>query len=322
MKKNFKPKAGSKPAANPFDVYQMVTDKILKQIEETGVLPWTKPWKAASLNGHGAFPMNGKTRRRYDGVNFFLLQCSGYSSPYWFTFKQIEELKGSIIKGEKATQIVFWKINLYDEKDEVTGEMKSKKVPLLRYYNVFNLEQCEGINIDAAAPVTPSEPAQINTPLELGQMVIDQYGRLQPALSIQVRESNEAYYQPGRDLVNMPEINQFESSEAFYSVFFHELAHSTGHTTRLNRKEIAEGSVFGSGGYGQEELTAELTAAFICAEVGISNETTETRSAAYIKNWMNTIKADKKLFIMAAGRANKAAHLILNKDAAIEEEVN
>lgn len=322
MKKNFKPKTGSKPAANPFDIYQMVTDKIIKQIEDSGKLPWCKPWKSAGVNAVGMFPMNGKTKRRYEGVNFFLLQFSGYASPYWLSFKQVEELKGTIRKGEKATQIVFWKINAYDEKDEATGDIKTKKVPLLRYYNVFNAEQCDGLKLPIHAIPEPTEPANNNSPLELGQMVIDQYGKLQPALSIQVRESNEAYYQPGRDLVNMPTIGQFENSEAFYSVFFHELAHSTGHTTRLNRKEIAEGSVFGSGGYGQEELCAELTAAFICAEVGISNETTETRSAAYIKNWMNTIKADKKLFIMAAGRANKAAHLILNKDAAIEEEIN
>jgi antirestriction protein ArdC len=322
MKNNFKPKSKSAASANPFDVYQMVTDKILKQIEETGRLPWTKPWKSAGLSGNGVFPMNGKTKRRYEGVNFFLLQFSGFTSPYWLSFKQVEELKGTIRKGEKATQIVFWKINKYDEKDETTGEIKQKQVPLLRYYNVFNVEQCEGLNLPVEAIAEPTEPQNDNTPIELSESVIDQYGRLQPALTIQVSESNEAYYQPGRDLVNMPVINQFESSEAFYSVFFHELAHSTGHKDRLNRKEVVEGSVFGSGGYGQEELCAELTAAFICAEVGINNETTETRSASYIKNWMQTIKADKKLFIMAAGRASKAANYILNKDAAIEEEVN
>lgn len=321
MKKTFKPKAGKTPA-NPFDVYQMVTDKILKQIEDTGSLPWCRPWKSAGIGGHGVFPMNGKTKRRYEGVNFFLLQLSGFSSPYWLSFKQVEELKGSIRKGEKATQIVFWKINAYDEKDEVTGELKTKKVPLLRYYNVFNADQCEGLKLPVVAIPEPTEPLNENAPIEMSEYVINEYGRLQPALTIQVRESEQAYYQPGRDLVNMPVIGQFENSEAFYSVFFHELAHSTGHATRLNRKDITEGVSFGSGGYGQEELCAELTAAFICAEVGISNETSETRSAAYIKNWMHTIKADKKLFIMAAGRATKAANYILNKKEVTEEEIN
>lgn len=306
-----------KPTANPFDVYQMVTDKILKQIEESGKLSWVKPWKCA---GSGNFPMNGRTKRRYEGVNFFLLQFSGYTSPYWLSFKQVEEMKGHIIKGEKATQIVFWKVNQYSDIDPETGKETKKSIPMLRYYNVFNLEQCEGIIIkDNAEPVIYNS----NDPIEISETVINQYGQLQPALTLRVQESPQAYYMPAKDLVNMPEINQFESSEAFYATYFHELGHSTGHESRLNRKEVAAGSVcFGSGDYGQEELTAELTAAFICAEIGLNNETQENRSAAYIKNWMHTIKADKKMFVMAAGRATKAANLILNRKEEENHEVN
>lgn len=318
MKKNFKAKAGKAPAASPFDVYQMVTDKILKQIEESGKLTWVKQWTAG--NGHSNWPMNGKTRRRYDGVNFFLLQFSGFTSPYWLTFKQIEEMKGSIIKGSKATQIVFWKMNLYDEHNEATGQMEQKKVPMLRYYNVFNLEQTEGINI---LPIGPVTPLVVHEPIEISETVINEYGKLQPALKIRVQESPQAYYQPGADLVNMPVLGQFESPEAYYSTFFHELGHSTGHSSRLNRKEVmSNSSHFGSGDYGQEELTAELTAAFICAEIGISNETLERNSAAYLKHWKEAIKADKKMFIMAAGRANKAATLIMNRKEVTDEEIN
>lgn len=318
MAKKFKPKAKSTAAVSPFDVYQMVTDKILKQIEETGKLTWVKPWKVGA--GQSNFPMNGKTKRRYDGVNFFLLQFSGYCSPYWFSFKQIEDMKGNIKKGEKATQIVFWKINLYDEVNEVTGKTEVKKVPMLRYYNVFNLEQTEGIVMPV---IGAPEPLNEFEPIELSESVIDQYGRLQPSLKLQVRESPQAYYQPGADLVNMPVIGQFESPEAYYSTYFHELGHSTGHETRLNRKEVTGNHAhFGSGDYGQEELTAELTAAFICAEIGLSNETQERNSVAYLKNWMHTIKADKKMFVMAAGRATKAANLILNKNEVKEEDIN
>lgn len=300
-------KKQAKAAGNPVDVYQMVTDRILKQIEETGTLTWVKPWKYSGVSN--SFPMNGKTKRRYDGVNFFLLQLAGYSSPYWLTFKQIEEMKGSIKKGEKATQVVFWKINTYKEVNPETQEEKNKQVPLLRYYNVFNIEQCEGIEIAHEAAKTPYAE---HTPIERSEFVINQYGQLQPSLKLRVEESSEAYYMPGWDLVNMPLIHQFESPEAYYSVFFHELGHSTGHADRLHRKEVAECARFGSCDYGQEELTAELTAAFICAQIGISNETTERRSSAYIQNWKKRIKADKKMFIMAAGRAAKAANLILN----------
>lgn len=313
--KNYK--ASSKPTGSPFDVYQMVTDKLLKQIEEAGKLPWTKPWKCV---GGGNFPMNGRTKRRYEGVNFFLLQFSGYTSPYWLSFKQVEELKGNVKKGEKATQIVFWKVNQYTDTDAETGKETKKSVPLLRYYNVFNVEQCEGITIkDNTPPVVYNS----NDPIEISETVIDQYGKLQPALTMRVQESPQAYYMPGKDLVNMPELKQFESSEAFYATYFHELGHSTGHETRLNRKAITAGTAyFGGNDYGEEELTAELTASFICAEIGLNNETQENRSAAYLKNWMHAIKADKKLFIMAAGRASKAANLILNRKEVTEEEIN
>jgi antirestriction protein ArdC len=118
----------------------------------------------------------------------------------------------------------------------------------------------------------------------------------------------------------MPLLNQFNSSQSFYSTFFHEISHSTGHKKRLNRKEVVETSFFGSCDYGTEELTAELTSAFICAEIGISNENTERNSIAYLKNWKNAIKADKKLFLMASQRASKSAKYILNKQEETHEE--
>jgi hypothetical protein len=118
----------------------------------------------------------------------------------------------------------------------------------------------------------------------------------------------------------MPLLNQFNSSQSFYSTFFHEISHSTGHKNRLNRKEVAETSFFGSCDYGTEELTAELTSAFICAEIGISNENTERNSIAYLKNWKNAIKGDKKLFLMASQRASKSAKYILNKQEETHEE--
>ena len=118
----------------------------------------------------------------------------------------------------------------------------------------------------------------------------------------------------------MPLIDQFNTAESFYSTFFHEMGHSTGHATRLNRKEVTETIHFGSCDYGTEELTAELTASFLCAEIGISNENTERNSIAYLKNWKNAIKADKKLFLMASQRASKAAKFILNKPEETQEE--
>jgi antirestriction protein ArdC len=300
-----------KPQKTPFDIYQIVTDRILKQIEETGKLVWQKPWYAT----HGNLPMNGKTKRPYEGVNMFLLQFNSFTSPYWLSFKQVEEMGGNIKKGEKSTQVVFWKMNKYTETNEA-GEEKSKTVPLLRYYNVFNVEQCENITIASNQTVAFTEHQQI----ENAEQVIKTYQQNNPALQINICESSQAYYKPKADSVNMPLLKQFVTPAKYYSTFFHELAHSTGHETRLNRKEVATTIIFGSCDYGTEELTAELTAAFICAENGISNENSEANSIAYLKNWMRTIKADKKMFIMAAARANKAAKFITASQAAEVEE--
>ena len=316
-------KVTKKPTQNlqSFDVYQMITDKILKQIETSGKLTWVKPW--STKGGYTNFPMNGKTKRRYDGVNFFLLQFSGYTSPYWLTYKQIEEMGGNVIKGEKSTQVVFWKINQYTNTNEVTGENETKKVPLLKYYNIFNVKQCENITIKDAVTPTPVsvEKYNDNLALEVCEAVINQYKQQQAGLKVVIHESDRAFYRPSSDLVTMPLLAQFNTSEEFYSTFFHELGHSTGHETRLNRKEVtSHTSQFGSSDYGVEELTAELTAAFLCAEIGISNETQERNSVAYLKHWMQAIKADKKMFIMASGRANKAAKLIMNKVEVETEE--
>jgi len=293
-----------------FDLYEIVTNKILEDIEKTEKLTWVKSWKTNS----GAIPMNGKSKKQYNGINFFLLQMYGYSSPYWLTYKQVTELGGNVKKGEKGAMVVFWKLNEYTKTNEATQKDEIKKVPILRYYNVFNLEQCENVTIADNSEKIEYTQHEKN---ELCEGIIKGYVNKYSSLSTAVKESNRAFYQPSKDYVQMPLLEQFESAESFYSVFFHELGHSTGHKSRLNRKEINETASFGSCDYGTEELTAELTAAFICAEIGINNENTERNSAAYLKNWKNAIKADKKLFIMASQRASKAAKLILNKQ---EEE--
>jgi antirestriction protein ArdC len=289
-----------------FDLYEIVTNKILEDIEKTDKLTWVKSWKT---NG-GGYPMNGKSKKPYNGINFFLLQMYGFSSPYWLTYKQVTEMGGNVRKGEKGAMVVFWKLNEYTKTNEATKEDEVKKVPILRYYNVFNVEQCENVTITDNTPQIEYTQHEKN---EICESIIKGYVNKYESLSASVKESNSAFYQPSKDYVQMPLLEQFESAESFYSVYFHELGHSTGHKSRLNRKEVNETASFGSCDYGTEELTAELTAAFICAEIGINNENTERNSAAYLKNWKNAIKADKKLFIMASQRASKAAKLILNK---------
>jgi antirestriction protein ArdC len=298
-----------------FDLYQVITDKILDEIEKTGKLNWVKEWK--TKRGTNVFPMNGISKKRYEGINFFLLSMHDYVNPYWLTYKQVEQLGGNVRKGEKSTMIVFWKLNEYTKTNEATQKDEVKKVPLLRYYNVFNVEQCENVTIkaDEVSEVEYND----NEKIDIAQNIVESY-QMREAINYDIKESDRAYYRPSTDSITMPLIGQFNSSQSFYSTFFHEISHSTGHKKRLNRKEVVETTYFGSCDYGTEELTAELTSAFICAEIGISNESTERNSVAYLKNWKNAIKGDKKLFLMASQRASKSAKYILNKQEETHEE--
>lgn len=275
-------------------IYEMITDKIVDMLEK-GVAPWRKPWVG------NAAPKNLVSKKPYRGINTFLLGASPYSSPFWLTFKQAKDLKGSVKKGEKGTPVIFWK--LY-EKEDADVEDGKKTIPVLRYYTVFNAEQCEGIK-------TP--------PLEIREW--PEHERIERAEAIQLAMPNrptvlfgggEAYYMPSTDTVSVPEIRRFEQREEFYSTLFHELAHSTGHASRLNREAIAEPHFFGDRVYSKEELIAEMASSFLCATCGIESATLEN-SAAYIQGWIKALRGDSRLAITAAAAAQKAADYILNQ---------
>jgi antirestriction protein ArdC len=280
------------------DVYQIVTDKIISLLEQ-GTIPWQKPW--ATNNG---LPKNLVSGKEYRGVNVFLLGCQQYGSPYWLTYKQAQDKGGTVRKGEKSSVAIFWKLldrssaTLETEAPDATG-----KIPLLRYYNVFNLEQCDGIE----SPVTDT-PTYTFTPVEMAEKIVSGY-KDKPEISY---GGNKASYSPMTDSIRMPYDYRFEKSETFYSVLFHEMGHSTGHQSRLARKEVIERYDFGSEFYGAEELCAELTSSMLCGVAGISNQTVEL-AASYLSGWLSVIKKDKKAIIVAAAQAQKAADHILGK---------
>lgn len=277
------------------NVYEIVNNRILELLEQ-GTIPWRKPWNAST-----GMPKNLVTKKEYRGVNVFLLSCMPYSSPYWLSFKQVSERNGHIRKGEKATVVVFWK--WLDRKDaddtETTG---NGRVPFLRYYNVFNLEQCEGI--EAPEPV---ETVNQFDPIDKAADIITSMP-IKPEVKF---GDNRAYYLPSLDYVQLPHLHTFEGPEEYYNTMFHELVHSTGHSKRLGRKSILEPSFYGSHEYSKEELVAEMGAAFLCGHSGIENMTLEN-SAAYIRGWLSVLKGDKTLLVHAAAAAQKAADFILN----------
>jgi antirestriction protein ArdC len=273
------------------NIYQMINKRIIDLLEKDEI-PWRKPWVSGD-------PVNFITRKPYRGINPFILISSGFSCPYWVSFKQAKGKGGRIKKGEKGFPVVFWKwIEILDHESE-SGK---KNVPFLRYYTVFNLEQTDGIEI-------PKTQTRDFNPITKAEKVIREM------LNAPLIKYNEprAYYRPSEDLVNMPKQNLFRSDEEYYSTLFHELTHSTGHECRLNRNEISSVSHFGSHDYSKEELVAEMGSAFLCGYCGIEPAVIENQ-AAYIQNWLKRLRNNKKWLILAASKAQRAADLILGID--------
>jgi antirestriction protein ArdC len=273
------------------NVYDVINSRIMELLEQ-GTVPWRKPWNA-SIN----MPRN-ISGRGYRGINIFMLSCSPYSSPYWLTFNQVQDKGGRVIKGSKSTPVIFWK---WLDKDD--GENSTiGKIPMLRYYNVFNVEQCEGIESPPSTEV--SHPF---TPIERAELIL-----LGAPMKPEVRHGgNRACYSPSLDYIQMPQKTAFNSAEEYYGTLFHELGHATGHAKRLARKSILEPSYFGSHDYSKEELVAECCSSFVCGHAGIESSIIEN-SAAYIKGWLKALKNDKTLLVQAAGQAQKASDYILN----------
>jgi antirestriction protein ArdC len=287
------------------DAYQVITDRVITLFEQ-GVIPWQKPWQSEQL-----LPQNLISRKAYRGVNVFLLHAMMYESPFWLTYKQAQELGGNVKRGEKSCPVVFWKWLDVDEDNE------RKRVPFLRYYSVFNIAQCEGI--EAHVPKTEQTKREHN-PIEAGERIV----LAMPSRPEIKHGLDRAFYSPSGDFVGMPLPGQFRSGQDYYSVLFHELTHSTGHESRLNRKGVngadGEWSAFGSQSYSKEELVAEMGAAFLCGQAGIVERTLDN-SAAYIGAWLARLKDDRRLVVQSAAQAQKAADFILGLRYAEESGV-
>ncbi len=289
-------------------VYDIVTAQIIEQLEK-GEIPWRKPWNSAE-----GMPRNLVSKRAYRGINVWILAGRGYESPYWLSFKQCKDLGGTVKKGEESTLVVFWKFLIADNTPE--GEQpdpkntKARTIPMLRYYRVFNVEQCEGLEKHIPQAETPKT---FNALAEAEKIVEAYQGK--PRIT---HGQAGAYYRPSADLVGMPARTSFENPEEYYSTLFHELTHSTGHKDRLGRFETDEVAGFGSQTYSKEELIAEMGASYLCNEVGILQSTIEN-SAAYIRGWLKRLQDDKRLIVTAAAQAQKAVDHIRGQQPASQE---
>jgi len=289
------------------DVYAIVTEKIINLLE-SGVVPWRRPWTSTGL------PRNLIARKPYRGINYFLLSASKYVSPFWLTMRQANQLGGSIRKGEESTIVTFWKIddakqNDTEDLDAEPKDEKSRRRFVLRFYRVWNLEQCE--LPQAVLDKLPKIETHQHDPIEAVERIIA--GMPNPPEI--VRAGSKAYYSPITDRITLPPRELFESAAEDAATTLHELSHSTGHEKRLGREGITEVAPFGSAVYSREELVAELSAAFLCAEAGISNAVIHNQ-AAYVAGWLARLRDDRRLIVHAAAQAQKAADYILNRTAA------
>jgi antirestriction protein ArdC len=282
-------------------VYEIITNQIIEKLE-AGVVPWRKPWQ------HGE-PANLISQRQYSGINKFLLGCNEYSSRFWLTFNQANRLGGRIKSGAKSSLVTFWKRNTYTKHNEDTNEDEKRNGFLLRYFNVFNLDQTEGI----AEKLGLTEPSQVVPNIGVCDAIVKDMPTRPEIVS-----ALNAWYSPIADKVGIPAINSFTGSEEYYSTLFHELVHSTGHKSRLHREQFDNPVRFGSESYSKEELVAELGASMLCGVAGIA-PTTLDNSAAYLKGWISRLKGDSRLIISAASAAQKASDYILGKSQNVAE---
>lgn len=284
-------------------------DKVLGQIltmMEGGKIPWHCPWKRRDQ-----MPINLFTGEKYHGFNSFWLGLLGGGSKYWLGMQQANQLGGRIRKGEAGTPIIFPRLEKMTKKNAEGEEQEG--VALLGFSGgyVWNLNQIDGIT----APTEAEYEEKEFNPIQAAEKIIEQMPQ-RPEIRY---SGSSAHYRPSTDLIQLPLIADFESESEYYSTIYHELAHASGHSTRLNRKGITDPARFGSHEYSKEELIAEFASSYLCAEAGIERGTIKN-SAAYIQNWARVLKADKTMIFFAAAQAEKAAKYILNvKDEVAEE---
>ena len=340
---------GLNKAVKPSDIYDMITNRMKELIKKASGSGYKKKWKARVYGEGYLIPFNFQSKKRYRGVNMFLLtDFEPLKNPYFLTFKQIEKNKGTLKKGSSGHPVIYFtklykyeqaepklafstydkkkmiaflnsnrsRINLFKVGFNAESIARQSYLPILKYYNVFNGSDIEGIDFDLdnfkIGYVNQPLPALDENKMPIAEAVIKNYPSPQPKYGF---GGDRAYYAPGGDKIQMPYIVDFESAQDYYRTFFHEIGHSTGATKRLARDFSGK---FGSKKYAFEELIAEWAAVFLSAEAGIVFHT-NMNHAEYLKNWNNALtkaKDDNKFIMRACTEAQKAADFILqyNKD--------
>ena len=275
------------------DIYQAITARFIEQLKR-GTVPWQRPWLGVQ---------NIVSRKPYRGINSLLLGSAEFQSPFWLTFKQSLDLGGHVKKGEKSAPVIYYKI--LEKRDEagkivLREDGRPARVPFVRWANVFNLDQTEGIQAPA---ITTSQ--NVTQPHEKAAAIVEN-ARLCPIH----HAGFAAFYSPQDDVIRIPAPSIFRSQDDFYHTLYHEMIHASGHISRLNREGITQHTRFGSERYSKEELIGELGAAFLSNEAGILDAVRFENSAAYLASWTRKLESDPRL-LSAASQAQRASDFIV-----------
>lgn len=288
------------------DVFAIITNRVIDQLKQS-VIPWRKPWT------EGGHPQNLFTKRPYTGINTWLLGSLGYSQNYFLTWKQLKAVGASVKKGEKGTMIVFWKTVLQQHSKNNTEPPQTKSV--LRYYYVFNIAQIDNLPEVITIPFSP----EINMHLGACDEIIEAMPHC-PAIK---HSKQKAYYDPIKDCINIPKQSSFDAISSYYSTLFHELIHSTGHQSRLNRNEIAELNKHDAEMYNIENLTSEIGTCYLNSITGIAAKEFEdnTGDIVDIRGWTEVLKHDRWMIVSASMQAQNATDYILKVQPLAKSEV-
>lgn len=306
------------------DVYEIITERIIKELEK-GRIPWDKPWIAA---GSGAAAFRHVNCKPYSLLNQFLLEKPGE----YVSWKDVQNENAKmqkknndfkttfckVKKDEKASIVVGWipkeikPTQKQIEQAEETGiPLKKKTIPIPKYYYVYHIDQCEGISPKMKPPVLPNGVESD----EKAEEIIDTYVTRE-GIRLQYVEGDRAFYRPSTDEITLPTKAQFKNTSEFYGTAFHEMVHSTGHISRLNR--LVKEAAFGNEEYSKEELVAEIGSAALLNQCNLETEHSTRNTAAYVQSWLKVLQNDKKFIFGAASRAENAVKFILGESTKSE----
>jgi antirestriction protein ArdC len=289
-----------KAVAGKNDIYRKITDQIIASLE-SGARPWAQPWQnSGETRIMRPLRSNGQA---YGGINTLMLWAAahnhGFNNPNWMTVRQANALGGHVMKGEHSTPVVY--ASEFTKTETKDGEVIERQIPFLRAYNVFNVQQIEGLPAEYYDPA----PSRLS-PDERIQNAEEFFA----STGADIRHGgNRAFYALNDDYIRMPDFGAFKDPESYYATLAHEITHWTRHPSRLARDFGRE--KFGDEGYSKEEIVAELGSAFLCSELDLTPELRE-ENAAYIDHWIKAMKADKHFIFQAAGHAQKAADFVIS----------